>query len=132
MARCLRPDGRLALADLIADPEPRIAVEQNRIERLRDPSHARLLSRSELVALISDAGLVVQSVRERERERPLEPWLAQTSASAAVAADIRARLRRELAGGPATGLRPRTTDGEQRFTQTFASLIASRFSPGTC
>ena len=37
MRRCLRPGGRLAIADLVADPAA--AAEQNRLEALRDPSH---------------------------------------------------------------------------------------------
>ncbi len=140
MTRCLRPGGRLALADLVADPDPKIASEQNRLERLRDPSHARLLSQEELVALVVDAGLEVEAVVAREREWPLEPWLAQTGASVAVATDIRARLSFELAGGPATGLRPREADGELHFKQTFVSVLAastsqgrtSRLAPATC
>src|SRR5204863_348816 len=38
MRRVLRPGGRLAVADLVSDPDPEIAETQNRLERLRDPS----------------------------------------------------------------------------------------------
>src|ERR671924_662354 len=41
MRRCLRPGGRLAIADIIAADDPAVAALQNRLERLRDPSHAR-------------------------------------------------------------------------------------------
>src|SRR3990170_1804649 len=36
MRRCLRMGGRLAIGDLIADPDPEVAATQNRLERLRD------------------------------------------------------------------------------------------------
>ena len=46
MARCLRPGGRLAVADMVADEGAELAQSQNRIERVRDPSHTRALPRS--------------------------------------------------------------------------------------
>jgi SAM-dependent methyltransferase len=126
MLRCVRPGGQVALADLIADPDPRIAGTQNELERLRDPSHTRMLARDELAALVGDAGLTVQTVAQREHRRPLEPWLEQAGATAAAASDIRARLRRELAGGPVTGLGPAEAGGELWFSQAVASVIAVR------
>jgi ubiquinone/menaquinone biosynthesis C-methylase UbiE len=44
MARCLRPGGRLALADVLADENPEIARRQNDIERMRDSSHIYTLA----------------------------------------------------------------------------------------
>jgi ubiquinone/menaquinone biosynthesis C-methylase UbiE len=117
MRRCLRPGGRLAIADLVADPSA--AAEQNRLERLRDPSHARMLTVDELAALAGG-----DDVEVRDVERPLEPWLAQTRTSAAVADEIRAALRTELGGGPATGFRPRERDEALWFVHTMASVIA--------
>ena len=53
-----------------------IAAAQNRLERLRDPSHTRMLPLAELAARLV-AGPT--DARVRDVERPLEPWLAQTS-----------------------------------------------------
>src|SRR5262249_28903310 len=36
MVRCTRPGGHVALVDLVADEDPEVAAEQNRLERLRD------------------------------------------------------------------------------------------------
>jgi ubiquinone/menaquinone biosynthesis C-methylase UbiE len=117
MRRCLRDGGRLAIADLVADPDPRIAVTQNRLERLRDPSHTRMLGLHELTDLVGGT-----DVESRDVERPLEPWLRQTRTSAEAAAEIRAALRAEIDGGARTGFRPRETDGELRFVHTLASV----------
>jgi ubiquinone/menaquinone biosynthesis C-methylase UbiE len=117
MRRCLRPGGRLAVADLVAHPEA--AATQNRLERLRDPSHTRMLGVDELAALVG-----ADDVEMRDVDRALEPWLAQTEPAPEAAAEIRAALRAELNGGPPTGFRPSERDGELRFVHTMASLIA--------
>jgi ubiquinone/menaquinone biosynthesis C-methylase UbiE len=117
MRRCLKPGGRLAVADLVADPAA--AETQNRLEWLRDPSHTRMLTAADLAALIG-----TQDVEVRDVVRPLEPWLAQTQTNPGAAGQIRDALHAELLqGGPLTGMRPRDVDGEIHFTHTMASLI---------
>jgi ubiquinone/menaquinone biosynthesis C-methylase UbiE len=124
MRRVLRPGGRLAVADLIADPDPAIAATQNRLERLRDPSHTRMLALDELAELVGGT-----DVEFRDAERSLEPWLAQTRTAKKAAAEIRAALRAELEGGAPTGFRPREVDGDPRFLHTMASVIAAGTIP---
>jgi SAM-dependent methyltransferase len=116
MRRVLRPGGRLALADIVAE-----TPAQDRLERLRDPSHTRLLTRGDLAAL---AG--TDDVETRSVERPLAPWLEQTHTPPEAAAEIRAALIAELDGGPTTGFHPRRTNGELAFVHTIASAIAPR------
>ena len=120
MRRVLRPGGRLAVADLVAQPEA--AATQNRLETLRDPSHARMLELDELAALVE-----TDDVEVRDVVRPLEPWLVQTDPAPEAADEIRAALQKEMEDGPPTGFRPTIRDGELHFVHTMASLIA----PGT-
>jgi ubiquinone/menaquinone biosynthesis C-methylase UbiE len=119
MRRVLRPGGRLAVADLICDPDPAIAETQNRLERLRDPSHTRMLPLDELAELVGGT-----DVEFRDVERSLEPWLAQSQTDAEAAEEIRTALRADLAGGAPTGFRPRDVGGDPRFLHTMASVIA--------
>lgn len=127
MARCTRPGGHVALVDLVAHEEPDVAEPQNRLERLRDPSHTRMLSATELQALLAEAELEAIDVATRALERPLTPWLEQAQTPPAAAEAIRSALRADIAGDGATGFTPRVDEaGELWFTQTFASAIASR------
>jgi ubiquinone/menaquinone biosynthesis C-methylase UbiE len=119
MRRVLRPGGRLAVADMICDPDPAIAETQNHLERLRDPSHTRMLPLDELADLVGGT-----DVEFRDVERSLEPWLAQSQTGAEAAEEIRAALRADLAGGEPTGFRPRQVGGDPRFLHTMASVIA--------
>jgi SAM-dependent methyltransferase len=126
MARCLRAGGTLAVGDLLADADAAVAAAMNRLERLRDPSHTRMLSAAELSDRLAAAGLAPSAVETREIVRPLEPWLAQTETAADVAGAIRAELRAELGGGPATGFQPQAREGELWFTHRLASVLAHK------
>jgi len=56
MARVCRTAGRVAVADLVLPAEKAPAYDQ--MERLRDPSHVRVLAEAELRGLLTAAGLV--------------------------------------------------------------------------
>jgi ubiquinone/menaquinone biosynthesis C-methylase UbiE len=57
MVRVCAPGGRVVVVDTYASPDPAKAAEFNRLELLRDPSHARALSLAELQELFPAAGL---------------------------------------------------------------------------
>jgi SAM-dependent methyltransferase len=125
MARCLRPGARLMVADLVCSDDPRVAERENELERLRDPSHTRMLPAAELTDLIGAVANVV-AVETRDLDRPLAPWLQQTQADAEVVERVEAALRAELGGGPPTGFRPREEGGELRFVHTLVCVTAVR------
>jgi len=126
MARCARPGGRVALGDLVAVEDRLLATSQNRLERLRDPSHTRQLSAAELEELCRDAGLEATSSEVRAIDLPLARWLEQAQTPEDVGARISAELRAELDGGEETGFEPHLLDGRLWFRQRWASLIARR------
>jgi len=57
MVRVCAPGGRVVVVDTYASPDPRKAAEFNRLEKLRDPSHARCLALAELTGLFGSGGL---------------------------------------------------------------------------
>jgi ubiquinone/menaquinone biosynthesis C-methylase UbiE len=57
MTRVCAPGGRILVLDAYAPEDSTQAAEYNRVERLRDPSHAQALSLPELASLFSGWGL---------------------------------------------------------------------------
>jgi SAM-dependent methyltransferase len=76
LARVTRPAGRILLADQLGSIDPLRTLELDRFERLRDPSHQRLLPDADIRGYLDANDLVLVS-SETERERiDLEERLA--------------------------------------------------------
>jgi ubiquinone/menaquinone biosynthesis C-methylase UbiE len=75
MARVTRRGGRLLVIDQLAPFDPLLAIELDRFERTRDPSHTRLLSDGDLRALFEANGLVLIRSRVESHARHLDPYL---------------------------------------------------------
>jgi ubiquinone/menaquinone biosynthesis C-methylase UbiE len=123
MVRVCRDGGRVAVIDLVvADDQPGDVL--NEIERQRDPSHETALTKEALSGLLESAGAEV--VHLVHRDQPLDPerWLAQAETPEPVAESIRRRLRAEVDGGAATGMRPFLKDGVLRLVQRWAIVVA--------
>ncbi|WP_141577947.1 class I SAM-dependent methyltransferase [Actinomadura sp. WMMA1423] len=117
MARVSRPGAALIIADLVR-PDG-LDGDPDRIERLRDPSHGEALTEARIADLVTSAGAQVKRADRFDHERPLDPWLEFSHTPSDVAEQIRRELEDELAGGPATGMRPSMVDGVLHFTHSY-------------
>jgi ubiquinone/menaquinone biosynthesis C-methylase UbiE len=78
MVRVCAPGGRVVVVDTCASPDPRKAAEFNRLEKLRDPSHARALPLAELKGLFRNAGLAEPRENFYELRDTVEHLLARS------------------------------------------------------
>jgi ubiquinone/menaquinone biosynthesis C-methylase UbiE len=117
MARVSRPGAALIIADLVRPDD--VDGDPDRIERLRDPSHGTALTESQIADLVTAAGAEVKRAERFDHTRPLDPWLELSQTPPEAAARIRRELDDELAGGPATGMRPSKHDGVLHFTHSY-------------
>jgi ubiquinone/menaquinone biosynthesis C-methylase UbiE len=74
MSRVTRPGGRVLVVDQLAPIDPLVAIELDRFERTRDPSHTRLLSDGDLRALFEANSLVLVRSRVDTHDRALDPY----------------------------------------------------------
>lgn len=75
MTRVVRLGGQVLIIDQIAPADPLAALELDRFERARDPSHTRLLPDGDVHALLEANGLVLRRSRIEQEARELEPYL---------------------------------------------------------
>jgi ubiquinone/menaquinone biosynthesis C-methylase UbiE len=75
MARIVRQGGRVGVADIFVDEDPNVATLNDLIERTRDASHTRTLTRREFEGIFEANGLRVTGVQIQENSRRFDHWL---------------------------------------------------------
>ena len=80
MARVVLRGGRIITVDVMSAESPQDSALHNALETLRDPSHVRMLPKSELHRVLAQAGLVVESCVEWTNHREFDEWLKITNA----------------------------------------------------
>ena len=75
LTRVTRSGGRLLVVDQIAPVDPLAAVELNRFEQARDPTHTRTLADVDLRGLFESNGLVLLRAEYEQETRELDPYL---------------------------------------------------------
>ena len=74
LARVARPGGTIFVADQIAPVDPLAALELNRFEHARDPSHARVLADVDFRYLFDSNDLVLRRAEFVTERRELVPY----------------------------------------------------------
>jgi SAM-dependent methyltransferase len=96
LVRVTAPGGRIFVDDQIAPVDPLAALELDRFERARDPSHTRTLPDIDLRHLFEANSLVLQRTRFQTHRRELDYYLDLAGCEG----DARERARQLSPGGP--------------------------------
>jgi len=103
MIRVTRPGGRVAVIDVISAEDSGDSALHNAIEILRDPSHVRMLPKTELQMLFAARRLSHAREVEWSRQRRFEEW-ADLTGSPERAAPLRTIMAVVAEGGVAAGI----------------------------
>src|SRR5262249_32809081 len=125
MVRACAPGGRVAVADVAVSGDPRKAAAYNRMEKLRDPSHARALTLAELEGLFAAAGLPAPRRAFYGLETDLENLLSRSFPEAGGAEEVRRMVVDSLADD-GLGMATRRVGAEIHLTYPIAILVADR------
>ena len=101
VARVLRHGGRYVFVDTLAPQDAESAQFQQEIEGLRDPTHRRIHSQEEWIAICEVAGLHVEQVDVVEKAHPFDDWLDRGGEDEST----RQRVRERFLTAPATAVR---------------------------
>jgi ubiquinone/menaquinone biosynthesis C-methylase UbiE len=123
MARVVRKGGRVAIVDVII-PERADAGLHNRIERLRDLSHATTLTDAGLRELFRAAGLRAIASEVYERERDFDDWMrgAGWAPGSPIYAEVRQMVEASQAND-AAGFAPRFDPASRALLMMQAALL---------
>jgi len=133
MARVCKPGGLVVLVDLTSVDEAAAAAVHNHLEILRDPTHTRALTETELRGLLPSVGpfeaLVPPADSDAAQYLPvvydLENWMDVTNTPSDARAEIGASFDTELAGGAPTGMHAhRDADGRICFVHRWVTAVS--------
>lgn len=75
LTRVTTMGGRLLVIDQLAPVDPLAAIELDRFERARDPSHTRLLPDTDIRSMLDANGLVLRASHQEQETRDLDGYL---------------------------------------------------------
>ena len=122
--RVLRPVGNLIVADVVSSEDPEESALHNSLERLRDPTHVRMLAPSELRNIIRVAGFSLVSEDAWEQQRSFPEW-AQIIANPARTEPLQNVMRALARAGQGAGMALREESGQLFFTHRWRLVIAN-------
>jgi SAM-dependent methyltransferase len=125
MFRVLRPRGVAVIADVISSEDADQSRLHNAIERLRDPSHVRMLPASELETAARRAGFRDLEAASWDINRELEEWLDIVSDPDRVE-PIRIVARALAEAGRSAGIGLAVKDGKIVFFHRWRLLKATK------
>jgi len=125
MKRVCKPRGKVALADVMASEDPKQAECFNQMEKLRDPSHVRALSLSEMEGLFHDVGLPAPKIKYYKMELELESVLQRSFPEKGNTDKVRALIRQTV-GNDEMGINARQQEDHIKFTYPIAVLVSEK------
>lgn len=124
MVRVTEPGGRVAVVDVYST-SPEQAGAYDHVERLRDPSHVRVLGIEELKGLFGGAGLVGLTSEFYGLDVALEPLLASSFPEAGAAEEVRRAFAADV-GVDRLGVGARRVGDDLWFTFPIAVLVGRK------
>ncbi len=121
--RVLREEGRLIAADVVSSEDADESALHNSLERLRDPTHVRMYSASNLLDILQFGGFRVVHHESWRQARAFAEWAA-IIADPARTGPLENVMRALARAGQTAGIGLSEESGEVRFAHTWLLTIA--------
>lgn len=126
MVRVATPTARVVLIDRVSPEDPEKRAYQNRLEKLRTPSKTYVYSESQLVAMLEQAGLVVEQRARYAEPMDVGAWIQAAGPDERTAQEILDLL---ITAGDPAGLAVRREADRWVMTHQTCVLVARRRPP---
>ena len=130
MARVVRPGGRVITVDVMSAEADEESALHNALETLRDPSHVRMLPRSELHRLLAEAGLQVENCVVWVNHREFGEWMKIVTAPERIG-PLKTVMTALAGRGARAGIDLRLEADRLRFEHTAGLTVAIKPQPST-
>ena len=121
MKRVLKQGGKLVVWDMEA-AEENLRTIDDQIEKMRDPSHTRILSRKEFEEMF-EKDFTLQCEETTLVPVNLKSWMELTDTPEDVQEEITNLMKAELSGGSKTGFSPYMKESQIMFDHRWLLLI---------
>ncbi len=125
MVRVLKPNGKLVLIDMEAAEESLRNIEDE-IETLRDPSHVKNLSKSEILRLFYENEIEIVKCESTKIPVSLYEWMKLTGTPAKIQNEIKKKITEDINLGLKTGFCPYVENGNIFFHQRWLLTIGKK------
>ncbi len=129
LTRVTRTRGRLLVVDQVASADPLEALAHNRLERLRDPSHVRVLSDQDFRLLFDANDLVLRRSEVDREDVELDRFLDLAGCAGDDRAAVYAEVERLLASGQTAGISLRRSRGGFALTLAVGWYLLEKVPP---
>lgn len=126
MVRVCKPNHRVAIIDLLAPEDEKLARTYNDLERLRDPSHTVALSKNRMEKLFADVGIAVERIETTDVEVDFQRWVQMTGTKVESLEALKEKLMKDIPGGSETGMRPFMINNSLKFLQVWSVVIGMK------
>ena len=127
MVRVLKWGGKLVLIDMTPRNES-VREEVDRIERLRDPSHIRNLTVTEMRQLYEVNGLKLLMQEQTDIPVSLDGWMDLTKTPQEIRGKIKELMEKDMSGENQTGFLPYRKDDDIFFTHYWIFNLGIKLS----
>jgi ubiquinone/menaquinone biosynthesis C-methylase UbiE len=130
MARIMKPEGRLMVIDTLG-PESDAKFElHNRIEKIRDPSHASSLRLTTFLRLFEECGLEIARQALKRRARSFNQWMLRAGLEPSQQRYQEARkLLEDSSAGDRSGFSPQLEGEDIRIVHNEGMFLLVRKAP---
>jgi SAM-dependent methyltransferase len=129
MTRVARTGGHLLVVDQIASADPLDALAHNRLERLRDPSHVRVLPDGDFRAIFEANGLVLRRFEVEREDVALDRFLDFAGCEGEARGAVVTEVERLLSNGQSAGIGLRRSDAGYGLTLSVAWYLLEKVPP---